>query len=424
MLSPLVDVWRHTFPKTLRFCPQCTVLNAQLTSIGKRYSDKRFIPRAEIQQVIDDWAPAPTRFIQLPVVRHVLLIRQVNALRCYRGEPSWLYTRSVELEHARLAEWFRVNATKMYIPKDQFEREVLQPFHVATAYHRVFYLTMGVVAAFVAFLVACDNSERILYLYLHFWRGMARAAIVDWFEAVMLQHCHSELPEAYKGTGMPPTAFTKDGDSAIYFNVVEMTSPDRDCRAVFIPHPRATTVEYCQHIGEVCKNCQAVVLEECSIEALKTTPPAYFFPLKSDTFPAVGLHHRYWDLVSDGREPPRLLAGSVQLPTAVKYFVGMVPFAIKTVYFPNTFLGNRGDARTGWGRIKESVGDKTLLSVAVPWTPFQITNLKCSLYRMGWRVTNTSSIPWMDPRQPGVTFCDHFGIVDESAAQRSVTPPA
>jgi hypothetical protein len=419
LLSPVIDAWRHTFPKDLRFCRQAVILNAELRSIAKRYRDKKFIPRGELQAVADNWVDVPHGWMKWPVVRQLTCIAWINTFRVRQGKPAWLFTRAVKVEHERLDAWLAKDGNnKMYIPRDQFEREVMEPFHVAAMYHYAFVFCASAMLLLASFLIACYNAEPLQYVSLRYARGLTRKQIVDWFERVAFLHCATELPDAYKNA-MPPTAFQKPGDDMIYFNVVEMISPAGDQRVSFIPFPRIAPREYFIRVGTVMKNHQSMLMEELNLEQLKVMPPAYFFPLTDEPFPALGVHHRYWDVLEGGeRAPPNLLPGSAPPEWYEKIFYGFVPFPIKTVYRPYGFMGTRGDARTGWGRLKDAVQEKSLVSLAVPWTPMQITNLRCSLYKEGWKVDRVESIPWMVPRELGEHFCRYYGIEETDDDRR------
>jgi hypothetical protein len=411
LLEPVIDAWRHTFPRDLRFCRQATILHAELRSIAKRYKDKKFVPRGELQAVADNWTDVPYGWMRWPLVRQLTCVAWINVYRTRRGEPAWLFTRAVKAEHDRLEAWLSKEANaKMYIQKDVFEREVMEPFHVAALYHYAFVFFAACACLLGVFLTVCYNVEPLQYISLVYVRRLTRKEIVEWFEKVAVQHCDTELPDAYK-EALPPTAFMRPGEDMVNFTVVEMVSPDGSQRVSFIPFPRIAPREYFIRIGSIMKAHQALLMEELNLEQLKVMPPAYFFPLKDDPFPSLGVHHRYYDILEGGdRAPPRLLPGSAPPEWYEKYFYGFVPFPIKTVYRPYGFMGTRADARTGWGRLKDALREKSVTSIAVPWTPMQITNLKCSLYKEGWTVNRVETLPWMVPREMGEHFCRYYGI--------------
>uniref|UniRef100_A0A7S1W9C3 Uncharacterized protein n=1 Tax=Neobodo designis TaxID=312471 RepID=A0A7S1W9C3_NEODS len=421
LLEPLVETWRHTFPKDLRFSRYAIMLKSELNEVARRYKDKKFVPRGELQAVADNWIDPPYSWQRLPVLRQLSLSAWINVYRTrQRGQPNWLLSRGAKVEHERLVAWLdREGNARMYLPREQFEREVMEPFHTAVLYHYMFLTGAAFAFLLGLFLISCYNAEPLTYFSLVYGRKLTPKQIVDWYEQVMLNHANTEQPEAYRDA-MPPTAFVRPGEDMVCFNVIELVSPTRDCRVTFIPFPRVGPREFFLKAGSIMKNHQAVLMEELNMEQLRVTPPAYYFPLKDEPFPALGIHHRYYDILEGGdRVPPRLLPGATPPEWYDKYIFGIVPFPIKTIYKPYGFLGTRSDARAGWGRLKDALFDERLVSIAVPWTPMQITNLKCSLYKEGWTVGRVESIEWMRPRAVGEHFLEYYGIeeTDEHRAR-------
>lgn len=410
LFEPLRDAWRHTFPKDLRFCRQCIILRAELDSVRKRYKDKKFIPRAELQAVANNWTEVPYPWMRWPFVRQVCWIRAINSVRCFRGRESWLFTRHVATEHGRFNKWLQSAAKRTYIPREQFEREVLEPFHVAVAYHRIFIIGALFIGSLIVFLVACHNWDPILYAYLRYWLKLERHEILDWWENVAMRHCAVEVPAAYKDS-LPPTAVVRPNSDKVHFNVTEMISPDKTRRVIFLPTPFVGPRDFYFKAGKIMVAAEALMIENAALESLKMLPPSAFFPLSDEPFPAIGVHHRFYNIFdSEHSEPPELVAGSIPPGFTWSIFVGSVPFVLKAVFFPSMFVGNRADAKIGWGRLKDALGDTEYKSICVPWTPLQITNLKCSLFKEGWTVGAVQTVPWMDTREMGRNFCDYYAI--------------
>lgn len=475
----LLDLWRHTFPKDLRFCRQCDILHAQLSSVSRRYRDKRTIPKAEVQMVLDGYQSVPYAWMRWPIVRTIACVRLVNAIRVYRGERAWLFTNAVKTEHEKLAAWFDKHcATRTVIDRERFVHDCLEPFHMATAYHRGFLLGLLVVIQLMVFLVACHFFERVVYVWLFYWQGYDRAGIRAWWVNVLQRHVTPELIDAYRHL-VPPavvlltrssTAAATGGllagaaggnivtppavdstkaiaekapdraqvvamgadhnvglDCVIGVQVAELTAPDGLTRVVFIPTPRIGPVSFYRAVGRICRSVQGVVLEEVCLESLKALPPSFYFPLASDdtnkgtretqpvvgaTFPSLGLHHRFMDLIGDDPEiqPPQIFPGTVQPTMPAAMLMGATPLALRYVLFPDMFYGTRAEARLGWGRLKEVVEAQQVTSIAMPWSVSQITNLECSLVKQGWRVTHTSVIPWLCLEEVADHFCDYYGI--------------
>lgn len=440
-MSFLWDAWRHTFPKDLRFCRQCEIFHAQLTSISRRYKDKRTIPRAEVQMILDSYAPVPYRFMQWPLLRIVLFVRMINAVRVYRGERAWLFTRALELEHAKVDKWYqKYAATRSVIDRERYVHDVLEPFHVATTYHRGILVGMLILLQLIIFLTASVFFERLALWWMYYWldyrslkapepaegtpgpenatgapqRSPTREAIIRWWARIIMRHAAPEVLDAYKEILPAPVVELKDGTLAM--QVVEMTRKSDGKRVLFIPMPRIAPEGFYHAVGIICRASQGVVLEDVCLEALKTLPPAFYFPLKGEpTFASLGLHHRFYDLLVDDYnvQPPKLFPGSVpaSLPTAL--FVGAMPVAFRYVLFPHMVHGTRTEARIGWGRLKDVLDNPhhPIQSVAMPWSVTQINNLESSLYKLGgWSVTNVSVIPWLRLDDVGSHFCDYFGV--------------
>ena len=154
--------------------------------------------------------------------------------------------------------------------------------------------------------------------------------------------------------------------------------------------------------------------------------------MKDTTFPAVGLSHRFYDVISGEAEPPHLFAGGVKPGYYLSLMRGMMPMNLRYIYSPYAYHGSLTDARAGWGRLKEAIGLETteeierrrklgvidtpveaevaVKTLAVPWNVRQIGQLQASLFKLGWKPSATRKILWMEGDTMGKNFCDHFGV--------------
>ena len=520
-ITPLIEIWRFSFPRNLRFCRQCQILHAQLAVVDKRYKDRKFIPRAELANVIESYVPGPpVPFVHLPVLRQLFLVRGINAIRIYYGYPAWLFTGAIRVEHAKIEQWFGKNGNTLWINRTRFKTEVLDEFHVAQQFHKFFLLGVFFMFLLMGVSIAGAFSEPLLYAYLVYVRRMDRDQVAAYIASVLEQHATTELTDAYKGA-LPPAAFTKPGrGDTVFFNIVEMTSPDSQARVVFVPYPKIAPEAFYRKAGNVLRNCAALLMEEVPLEQLHRMPPAYFFFLdgrENSMFPSLDLHHRIYDVidVAGKVEPPKLLPGALRHNVANKYTLGVTPFSIKMLYAPYFLSGGKSDAKIAWATLKTimkgeglfptyvddildaesaaaqdaalarsgddkgiadltstaavspvpdggaggaaNVRDKAGIkrqvrrvnlvtesapevdpampnlltaerriyaSVAIPWTVGQISNLECSLFRAGWRVTNTSSIEWLSPTKVGGAFYDYYAGTGAVVSAAAASPAA
>lgn len=106
MSTVLTELFRHSFPKGLRFCGQCKTLHSALTVVVKRNKNRRFINKAEITAATNLFTPAPYAWMRNPIVKRLLMLNAVNQIR--RGlykRPYWMLSGAIEAEHAKLLQW-------------------------------------------------------------------------------------------------------------------------------------------------------------------------------------------------------------------------------------------------------------------------------------------------------------------------------
>lgn len=468
-MSTLLEVYRHTFPKRLRFDKASQVLYAQCYSVAKQYKHKKYIPRREIQHVLDGYEPMPgAPWLQLPIVRHLLFIRLINGVRSYCGRKSWLYNRNVEEEYRAISEWMekaakspgsrrggssgvraassssgsssggssladrgvgsRTQATAQskldgLIERERFEKEVLMNFHVATMFQRMFRIG-AVVVVFLCFLVyASLHTDNFVYWYLVYYCRCSRDEILEYFRQITAQHTESEVPPAYASILPPPCVrlVSPSGDASYAVNMVEMVMPGRNVTVFAIPCPQMGERRFFQQVGEVASVCDGIVLEGVTFDKIDKLAPAVFFPLKEDTFPAIGVHHRFLDILRrSSDEPPMLYPAGAEISWKAYAMQVLIPYELRCVYNPTYLSATKGEARIGWGRLRqvlEEVGEVLTGSpaqerhvICLPWTLNQIVNLEASLVKYGFVVRNVYPLHWQREDHMGEHFCKHFNI--------------
>lgn len=480
-MSTLLEIYRHSFPRRLRFDKASQVLYAQCYSVAKQHKHKKYIPQREIQNVLDGYTPMPgAPWLQLPVVRQLLFVRLINGVRGYFGRKSWLYNRNVEEEYRVIEAWLekaiqtpvgrrgaagsgtRANsstgATAMassspssasssslpasdrttsvksrrataqsrldgMVERERFEKEVLMNFHVATVYQRMFRIGF-VVVLFLCFLIfASLNTDSFVYAYLVYYRGCGRKEVLEYFREITALHTLSEVPPAYAGILPPPCVqrVTATGDVSYAVNMLEMVMPDRNVTVFAIPCPQAGDKSFFEQVGRVAAVCDGIVLEGVTFDKIDKLAPAVFFPLKTNTFPAIGLHHRYLDILRNSAdEPPMLYPAGAEISWQAFAMQALIPYELRCVYNPTHLSATKGEARIGWGRLRqvlEEVGetlngspDQERYVLCLPWTLHQIVNLEASLVKYGFTVRNVYPLHWQRQDHMGEHFCEYFDI--------------
>lgn len=453
--SIFVEVLRETFPVKLRFDKPCQILYAQCSSVAKQNKHKRFIPRRELEAVLSQHVSMPGRpWLQLPVIRQILCIRIINACRGVAGYPSWLYTRSVEEEYGKIQSWLdrqtepvtakrraayatapsspssAVYATGGGRPMDMverelFEREVLGSFRVANLYQRMVRSGAAVTLLLLLLLLASVNTDYVVYLCCAFWWRMERSAVLAWMREVTQRHTVAEIPEAYKSI-LPSPCFSyrnKDGAMCYGVNIVELVSAEKGVTVVCIPCPHVGEKSFFEQVGQVAIFCDAVVMEGARFEDVDRITPAALLPLKGNTFPALGVHHRFLDILrTAGVEPPTLYPGSANVSWKVWLQQVLLPFELRCVYKPTELSATKGEARVGWGRLRDQIDARVTevgpergkesphYVIAVPWTAKQIASIEASLVRYGFKVKSVFPLHWIEQDHLGRSFCDYYGI--------------
>ncbi|KAK7198680.1 hypothetical protein NESM_000831600 [Novymonas esmeraldas] len=457
MMKTLVEVYRHSFPNRLRFDKASQVLYAQCYSINARYKNKKYIPEGEIRDVLGGYVPMPgRRWLQLPVVRQVLLVRLINGVRGLSGRKSWLYNRNVEEEHQRIAQWLekavktpaarrgastgRTSAptapatsggaaahtvTGGVVEREQFEREVLRQFHVATVYQRTMRVGFIAVLALAFIVYASLHTDSFVYAYLRFWRRYGRRETLDFFRGVTLRHTVAEVPPAYASLLPPPCVRYTDaaGDVCYAVNMVELVLPKHNVVVFAIPCPQAGEKRFYADVGAVAEVCDGVLVEGVSFDKIDKLVPAAFFPLKDNTFVALGLHHRFLDILRrSSAEPPLLYPAGADVGWGASIMQAIIPFELRCVYNPTELSATKGEARVGWGHVRQVVeqtveetgeqpsGERRVL--CLPWTLNQIVNLEASLVKYGFEVRNVYRLHWQREDHMGEHFCNYFSITD------------
>lgn len=468
-MSTLLEVYRHTFPKTLRYDKASQILYAELYSVSRRHKHKKYIPLSEVQKVMDGYERMPgSPWLQLPLIRHLFCIRFINSIRCFTGRQSWLYNRNVEVEYRKVQAWItRATAASsftsrggskksnkagggsapaasqrhpgsgggslggkpaMVVERDVFDREVLCAFHVATMYHRMMRLGFVVVFLLMLLVAASLNTDWLVYIYLRYWCRMSRAEVLEWYRGITLKHTVAEVPPAYQSILPPPCAryLNEDGEPCYAINMVEMTLPSHPITVIAIPCPQMGEKKFYSQIGEVAQVCDSVLMEGVTFDQINRLAPVAFFPLKDDTFPALGVHHRFLDILRySSAEPPKLYPAGADVSWRALLQRIFIPFELRCVYNPTALSATKGEARVGWGRLRQVVeaeiaetetplhGERVV--ICVPWTLHQIVNIEASLVKYGFKVRNVFPVHWIREDHIGDHFCTAFGLTDEES---------
>ncbi|KAG5502967.1 hypothetical protein JKF63_04740 [Porcisia hertigi] len=453
-MSTLLEIYRHSFPKRLRFDKASQVLYAQCYSIHKQYKNKKYIPQKVIRDVLNSYAPMPgAPWLQLPIVRHILFIRLINGIRGLQGRKSWLYNRSVEEEHRKIVEWLgkaeKISLTHQgpantrastsarqgsavahatlgaMVERERFEREVLRDFHVASMYQRAMRIGFVLVVVLCCIVYASLHTDFFVYCYLRYWRRYNRREVMEYFREITLSHTLTEVPPAYASLLPPPCVQYKDaaGDTCYAVNMVEMTLPQHHVTVFAIPCPQAGEKEFFAQVGSVAEVCDAIIMEGVSFEMIDRILPAAFFPLKNNTFPALGLHHRFLDILRTGSaEPPMLYPGGANVGWGAAITQALIPYELRCVYNPTKLSATKGEARVGWGHVRqvleEMMEDEAAQASAekrvlcLPWTLNQIVNIEASLVKYGFEVRNVYRLHWLREDHMGEQFCNYYSIAD------------
>ncbi|EPY23761.1 hypothetical protein STCU_07479 [Strigomonas culicis] len=271
---------------------------------------------------------------------------------------------------------------------------------VATMYQRGIRWSLMTIGALIMLLLASIYTDVCVYVWLKLCQRTPREEVLAWFRRVTLRHVTTEVPAAYQHLLPPPCALYKDatGETNVAVNIVELVHAEKKVTVLAIPCPQMGERRFYDQVGELVRECDSVMLEAVTFEKIDKTVPAYFLPLKEDTFPALGVHHRYLDLLRHTqREPPKLYpAGSA---CGWKAYIQqiLIPFEIRCVYVPDVLSATKAEARVGWGRLRDVVDRLAMeqaeadpgsppLIIALPWTVLHVVNLEASLVKYGFKV--------------------------------------
>lgn len=524
MRSTFSEVYRATFPKKLRFDHASQVLYGQCYSLARQYKNKKYIPLRDVQTILDRYTYVPFKpWLRLPFIRHILFIRTWNTLRYYflkDEHPSWLWNRGVEEEYEKLKEWCekkehmaaflhrqkkhssqalssrvpsRSSASKVntieggtssgssslcsslaLVTRDEFEREILQHFHVATVYQRVGRFLILLCVALLVLAIGSLCVDTLLYGYVRYWKKWDRKTTKKWFREILLRHTLAEVPPAYAHLLPYPCVVRTNsttGKAELAVSVVELELEDsgvvsagkkqphrsRRCASspitvLAIPTPHMGEKEFFSSLGRIVSACDAVVLEGVSFDKLDKMIPATLLPLKEDTFPALGLHHRFLDILQTDQEPPMLYPGGSRMGWRTFLKQIFTPFEVQCVYKPTLLSASKGEAKIGWGRLQalidrrcrevecgtgggstaaasaeESESKQSKLStfgnnffrhpppsepyvIGLPWTIQHIVNIEASLIKYGFKVKRVFLLPWLAEDYLGDHFCDYYQL--------------
>ncbi|CCW71020.1 unnamed protein product [Phytomonas sp. Hart1] len=454
-MNTLAEIYLNTFPKKLRFDRASQILYAQCYLVLKQYKNKKYIPKSEIQDILDQYAPLPgAPWSQLPFVRHILCIRIINVLRVFMGRKSWLYNRNVDEEYTKIKNWLdkedkiRLGKEKLspnirgsraimnpgnFIERERFDRELLSTISVATMYQRMARLGMVCALFLMGLLFAAVLTDYFIYLMVRFWWRMDRAGTLLWLREVMERHVATEVPPAYKDLLPPPCEriVNRDQEAIYTVNIVELTSDERSITVMAVPCPLVGEKEFFQEVGRLAASCDCVVAEGVSFDKVDKLQPAMLFPLRTNTFPSFGVHHRFLDILrpTAGDEPPLLYPAGSTIGWNAFLKQVFIPFEVRAVIHPTMLFATKAEARIGWGRLRAVIEEVAPLSaktkgstasggqnkgrpphyvICIPWTVNQIMNLEASLIKMGFKVKRVFPLHWIPEDYMGNCFCDYY----------------
>lgn len=476
MKGAFAEVFRTTFPKKLRFDQASQILYAQCYSLSRRYKNKKYIPLQEVEQILAQYTYVPYRpWLRLPVIRHVLFIRFINSVRHYRGQSSWLYNKGVEEEFDKLTQWCEkqrqeqlqqrggsnpaarprgayrgrnpaggsglssspsTSTSPCLVGREVFDREVLHTFHVATMYQRIARLLIFVCIALLTFAIVSLHVDTFLYAYTR-WKGWRREEVLAWFREVLLLHAVADVPPAYAHLLPFPCVVHEnaEGRKELAVSVVELELDSAGITVLAVPAPHIGEKSFFRRLGRIISECDAVVLEGVSFDKIDKMIPASLLPLKENTFPALGVHHRFLDILQSDREPPMLYPGGSNLGWRTFLQQVFTPFEVQCVYRPTWLSASKGEAKVGWGRLRElidrrvrEVEEKTAVDngtskaskkghpavspyiICLPWTIQHIVNMEASLVKYGFKVKRVFVLPWIAEDHLGEQFCNFYHI--------------
>ncbi|KAG8346639.1 hypothetical protein TRVL_02523 [Trypanosoma vivax] len=442
-MKVLGDVYRQTFPKKLRFDKSSRILHAEVYVLCKRHKHKKYIPKQEIFGVLNGYEPLPgSPWLQLPVVRHLLLVRIINSIRCFFGRKSWLINRGVEEEFTKIKRWMEQeerlmaklpvdSRTRNFVLRDKFEKEVLASFHVATVYHHMVRAGATFAIFLVLYTFAAINVDWLVHMYLVRWMRMNRSEVLEWFREVTERHVVAETPPAYRGLLPPPCVLqtTTDGREHYRVQATELVSPNDRIIVLAVPCPQIGPRNFFTALGQSMKMCDAVLMEGVPFDRIGRVAPASLLPLRDDTFPSIGVHHRFLDIVRGSGEPPFLYPAGTEISWRAYWRHVFTPFELSCVYWPTSFSASKGEARIGWGRLRELIeridlqmqeeqsngetGSASPYVVCLPWTVNHIVNIEASLIKYGFHVKRVFPIDWMARDHMGECFCVYHNISEQ-----------
>ncbi|CCW64308.1 unnamed protein product [Phytomonas sp. EM1] len=454
-MNTLAEIYGNTFPRNLRFDRASQILYAQCYLVSKRYRHKKYIPKSEIQDILDQYTHPPgAPWSQLPLVRHILCTRIINVVRVFMGKRSWLYNRNVDAEYTKIKAWLdREDETRLgrsglsagtrggstgvilgkFVERERFDKELLATIRVATMYQRMARLGIVSVIILILVLFAAVYTDYIIYLLVRYWWCMDRAETVQWLNEVTARHTTADVPPAYKDLlPLPCERIVNSDQEAIYtVNIVELTSEERSVTVMAVPCPLVGEKEFFQEVGKLAAVCDCIVAEEVSFDKVDKLPPAMLMPLRDNTFPSLGVHHRFLDILrsSVGDEPPLLYPAGSTVAWGALFKQIVIPFEIRAVFFPTMLSATKAEARIGWGRVRAVIEEIAPLNakargstggsdrgdrksphyvVCLPWTVNQIMNLEASLIKMGFKVKRIFPLHWIPEDYMGNHFCDYY----------------
>ncbi|RNF27647.1 uncharacterized protein Tco025E_00031 [Trypanosoma conorhini] len=224
-------------------------------------------------------------------------------------------------------------------------------------YQRMMRWGLMFVVALALATFAAVNVDALVYAYAVHWCRMGRAEVLEWFREITERHTLTEVPPAYRSLLPPPCVLhVSPSDGERYdAKILELVSPNEKIVVMAIPCPQVGEKSFFAAVGETASLCDAVMMEGVPFERIDRISPAALLPLRDITFPALGVHHRFLDVVRGGREPPFLYPAGLELGLRAYLMQFLVPFEWRCAYQPTGFSASKGEARIGWGRLRELI---------------------------------------------------------------------
>ena len=102
-----VEIFRHSFPKGLRYCSQCKLMHSNLYVLVRSNQNKRFLDRADIERVLGQFEMPPYPVLMMnPLVRNIFFLHFISKMRLsLSNKPMWMLTPAIVEEHRKIKQF-------------------------------------------------------------------------------------------------------------------------------------------------------------------------------------------------------------------------------------------------------------------------------------------------------------------------------